>query len=422
MASVLGFLLSCLSLDALCGLYFFLSPVFLDREERMTANILFAVGYLVTGTIVLLAVSERAAAFWHVVRFRWYSLAVLGLVALCFITIGLNTPEKLLQPGAYFVKYLKVLFPVACFFVMINIWTVRDLPKLYTLLVLMGWVSVVCLIPQVVEYVRNPDDPPRFGSFFLEPNKFALFLNVIYGMTLARMIDGILKGRRDPLLLAANAVLIVVLFMTQSRSGVATWIAVTALCFWPAQARGLLKKSLPILVVVALLFAFSIVNRYLSSSSNALDSDMGRIWTYLVAFNIISQKPLIGIGYANILDYYDQFGPVYKILLGRALGIHNATLEIFAELGVFGAVLYLIVMAVPMVVLARRIRARGSASYPVIEVAALAIPLAFFCFGLIYPAYLSEDYFWAYLAFTIIVMRSGESDGESLRMIGPKWI
>lgn len=421
MQSAFALLCHSLSIERLCFLYFFLAPVFLPREDVGAQKLVFALGYMLSGGIVLLALAERLCTFSDTVRIRKHTPMVLALIATCFISVALNTPGKLFSPEAHFHKYFKLIFPVISFFVMINIWTLKDLPKLYTLFLAMAAVSILGLAPEALDYLKDPSELPRIGSFFMDPNKYALFLNILYGMTLSNLISSLLRGKSISTLLALILLIAFLLFLTQSRSGIITCLVITALSFRPVPARRVFVKALPVLVPAALFLLSTFLIRYQSASTNSTASDMGRLWTYMVGFNIITHHPLTGIGFANIISAYDEFGGIYRILLGRALGIHNTPLEIFAEEGVFGAIFYLILILAPIWALFKRIGSPDAEYYPTVEVAAMAIPIAFFCFGMFYPNYLADDYFWVYMAFTFIVLRSKVPDGFEFGMVNPRW-
>jgi O-antigen ligase len=423
MAAALGYLLSAFTLERLCFLYFFLVPAFLPYENLKVELIVFGLGYLFSGGIAGLAFAERLCSFSERVGCRKFTPIILLLIASCFVSLLINTPHKLLDPASIYTKYLKLILPVIAFFVMINIWTYRDLPKMYALILRMAFISFLGLIPEAVYYLMDSTASVRFGSFFLEPNKYALFLNVLYGMALPNLISLRLRGRWNSALVILNISILLVLVMTQSRSGILTWALLTAIAFFPRPARGLFVKILPMLAVFAGLMALVIAARYLTSKSNANLSDLARAWTYIVGYNIVSHRPFTGIGFANIIDAYREYGGIYTILMGRALGIHNTPLEIWAEEGFFGMVFYLLLIFGPVRVLFRRSRQRVSVGeYPGFEVAAVSIPVAFFCFGFFYPNYLADDYFWVYLAFTFVAMRSPAPDGTDFHLGKLSWL
>jgi O-antigen ligase len=423
MAAALGFLLSAFTLEGLCFAYFFLAPVFLPYENVQIELIVFGLGYLFSGGISGLALAERLCSFSERIGYRKFTPLILLLIGSCFVSLLINTPHKLIDPGSIYTKYLKLILPVIASFVMINIWTYRDLPKLYALILRMAIITFIGLLPEAIYYLVDPPDTPRFGSFFLEPNKYALFLNVLYGMTLPHLITLRLRGQRSTSLIVLNVAILFVLCLTQSRSGIMTWALLTGIAFYPRPARGLFVKLLPLLGGFAGLMVLVVLARYFNGKTDANYSDLTRAWTYLVGLNIVSHRPFTGIGFANIIDAYREYGGIYTILMGRALGIHNTPLEIWAEEGFFGMIFYLLLMFGPVRMLVKRMGERAlTGEYPAFDVAAVSIPIAFFCFGFTYPNYLADDYFWVYMAYTFVAIRSPAPPGTEFRLARLSWL
>src|SRR5690606_20636929 len=125
--------------------------------------------------------------------------------------------------------------------------------------------------------------------------------------------------------------------------GILTTFFITGACLLPSSARRAAKVLVPLLLVFFVILGGGLFARYLGDNSGfgTSLSDLGRILTYTVGFNIIADKPMWGIGFANIVTVYESYGFEQLLLLGRPMGIHNAILEIFAEEGVFGVILYL---------------------------------------------------------------------------------
>ncbi len=418
-----AYLLDGVNLKNLCYAYFFLAPVFLDRRDDTAIVITFAAGYLLSGLIVALAAAERLAAFQETVRVRGYSLILLAFLAMSYFSVLVNAPGNFGDPGLLFFKYGKLLFPMLTFFVMVNIWTRHDLPKLYTLLVAMGLLSFLLAVPDAIYTMRTRGNVlPRVGIIlFDDPNKYAVFLNVLYGVMLPKFLSRIKEGKPWLGLGVFLVVLACVLVLTMSRSGFFAFALITAVCLMAARSRRLLAQSLVFLVPVGVLIFVAIVARY-NAPDSAVMSDMGRLWTYAVALNTIQARPLTGIGFANVVEMYDLYGGMYLHLIGKPLDIHNAMLEIFAEQGVAGFVIYMLLVFIPVGILARRVLRISRTRYPVTEMAALNIPLVFFSYGLFYHHYLTNEYFWAYMTFTVIVLRESRGEGEELRFLPPKLV
>jgi O-antigen ligase len=186
-------------------------------------------------------------------------------------------------------------------------------------------------------------------------------------------------GRAHGCLLRVLAVLV----LTGSRSGFLTaalllGVSLLATRSWKLNLV-LSAAALPVLVA----FVVVIESRY--SGGKAALSDMGRLWTYLAAVEMIKANPFLGVGFGNILDAYQDYGRIYAALMGRPLDIHNAFLEIFAESGVVALILYTLLLGVPFMRLARRVAADSRDSYPLVDLVGLNICIIYIVHGMVYP-------------------------------------
>ena len=112
----------------------------------------------------------------------------------------------------------------------------------------------------------------------------------------------------------------------------------------------------------------------------------------------------------TLREYRSECGPDLELFFITGA---DAMLEIFAEEGVFGFITYRVMVFGPVIVLLRRVgRISKSGGFAAAELAAAALPLVFFCYGLFYINYLADDYFWAYMAFTIIVLKAPQQEGR----------
>jgi hypothetical protein len=415
----LAYLLGLVSIQNVCALYFLTAPVYLDRLNAAIVPGLFGVGYAISGIILLLAAGERLSRFADVAGFHWTSIPYIALVILCFLSIAANTPGNFLSPWWAYHKYFKLIFPVASMFVMVNIWSLRDLPKLYTLMGVLLAVSLSFMLLEVL-MDANFSRPGRKMVVFDDANKFAVLLNIFYGMAFPRLVDALRRGKPSGMQIFTCLVIYAALFATQSRSGILTCVVLTVAAVWASRSRRVAWVAIVASVPVVLLFAAALALRY-SSSDVTGESDMARFGTYLVGLNIVRDRPILGVGFSNIITAYDRYGSEALLLLKIPMSVHNAMLELFAELGLFGLVAYLSATFVPVVLLVRRIRGARN-RYPVVELAALAVPVVFFCYGLFYPGYLADDHFWIYMTIPLIVLRSRVPDDFELNPPVPRLV
>lgn len=415
MLARVALLLDAVNLRNLCLLYFFVSPFLLDRKDPVVLAILFVLGYLFCGAILALALAERLTRFSDRFRYHALSLPVFAIVVVMLLTSVFANPTALVSFGPLFAKYGKVVFPALTFLVMINVLRARDLPVLFSLLVGVGVLSLVVSVFDVQNWMARPKDPlPRVGEvMFGDPNKYAVFLNILYAALFAQFLARWKTGRPVARVTFAIGVVVFMLFLTQSRSGILAFVLMTALCLWASASRELVRRAVILMLPAIVLLGVAFLLRY-TGELNAVDSDLGRIWTYTVAWNVIQHHPLAGLGFGNTMEMYERYGQLQLSLIGFPLDIHNTILEVFAQQGIAGVVAYLAFVFIPVILLLRRIREKMHREYPVAEVAALAVPLCFFTYGLFYHQYITNEHFWAYMAITYLVLRA--RDGEPVAM------
>lgn len=423
MGARLAWLLDAINIRNLCFVYFALAPFLLDRKSVPVLLVLFGVGYLVSGAILVLALAERLSNLSVNIRYSLYSIPVFMMVGMVFLTSLVSNPDGYLSAILWYTKFGKILVPSLVFFVMVSVFSAKDLPRLYGILVILGSVSFLLAPVDVVRGLLGWGMVQmRIGdSMFGDPNKYAVFLNILYAMVLAGLISRLLEGRRCFAHLMFVACILVSLFLTQSRSGILSFALISLLGVWLSRSRQVIRTAILLFVPVSLLLGAAILLRYMSAHS-AVQSDLGRIWTYIVAWNAITDNFFFGVGFGNTAEMYDRYGKLYEALIGMPLDIHNTMLEVFAQQGVFGFLAYMTFVFVPLVVLCRRIFRRPPGAYPAIEFAALSVPLCFFVYGLFYHQYITNEHFWTLMAFTMVVLKSGESLAGEFAPRLPRWI
>lgn len=146
---------------------------------------------------------------------------------------------------------------------------------------------------------------------------------------------------------------VLILFFTYSRASWIIFIIIAILMF----AKSILSfnkiyfsKQQIVIFLGVILLSFTLLSPYISkrlqSFSLAFEQRGSfdvRLSTYQEALSIIQQYPLFGVGLYRSIEQYaynpitDTFG---NIKASRALGIHNTFLEIAAETGIPGLILF----------------------------------------------------------------------------------
>lgn len=138
------------------------------------------------------------------------------------------------------------------------------------------------------------------------------------------------------LLIAAIGILLHVLPATGSRAGLLGFLVALLRLWWTSRRR--VASAVVGIVALAILFATlpdEYQQRYATLTSSRIDaSSRGRIDTWADGFNMVVDRPFLGVG-------INSFRAAHDIRDGWALDAHNMYLQILAEVGLIGALPFL---------------------------------------------------------------------------------
>ena len=180
----------------------------------------------------------------------------------------------------------------------------------------------------------------RAFAFFPDPHMFSFYL----GLTIPLGLFAI-RGRKIVMIIAAT-VMALALFLSFSRGGYVALIAsfaVPLVVFRSHLIRYVFNPLALGSVVLAVVFMFTDnpVSQRLSSSFNIEEgSNSARLATWYEAIDIITDYPLQGVGIGNYAQAID-LGVNQK----NAISSHNVYLEFFAEMGIFGILVWTVFLA-----------------------------------------------------------------------------
>jgi O-antigen ligase len=181
-----------------------------------------------------------------------------------------------------------------------------------------------------------------------DPNVQAAAL--VASMFVATGLMGFYRRRRDKLLLAAAFVLITIAFIkAESRGGLISLLvaAIAALVISPAQRKRVLQLA-AVVVVVTLIFGATTPGA-LSRITDFGGGTSGRNDIWAVATLVFKDHPVIGVGANN----FSVVEPNYALTITNATRVtyiaeqpllfpaHNSYLQMLADVGVIGLVVYL---------------------------------------------------------------------------------
>jgi O-antigen ligase len=198
------------------------------------------------------------------------------------------------------------------------------------------------LSPTAASEVANVDG--RFQGGAGDPNFLAALL--VPAIMLAGGLAAWRSASRRALLALATAIIAVGLAATQSRGGLiaAVVCAVVALGIWRGR-RGLILGLIGLAgLATVIFFAVNPAAWHRISAGNSSGSGRIDIWT--VAWRVVHDHPFFGVGIAQFPEvsphYVLQPGALeyVSLIVEKHIVVHNLYLELWAETGIFGLLLF----------------------------------------------------------------------------------
>jgi O-antigen ligase len=179
----------------------------------------------------------------------------------------------------------------------------------------------------------------RAHGTFPHPNIFGGFLFVSLLMT-----QFLFLKEKKKLLAVAIFFQIFTLFLTFSRAAILAYLMGSALLFF--YSRKLEWKSLAKVIGFSLVFSLFFLLPALQDrggifnyNATVQSSDQGRVLFHEIAFNMIKEHPLLGVGFNHFLVRMQEFSPV-ALAGDQFFPVHNIYLLIASEEGVIGLLLF----------------------------------------------------------------------------------
>ncbi|MDO5302069.1 MAG: O-antigen ligase family protein [Tissierellia bacterium] len=365
--------------------------------RKISVLFLFALGFLIAGSAFVLQIPYAALLFVGILAlvvfyensfmsllatvFSYVFLPDLLVLMMCYGIFGLYLFRKITRRTGSFQIYSHEMIPLVYYVLMVVatftstlvMGSVRDLAihtaglttmimitdlvttkeRLYrvlgllvvavTLLSLYGiyqYVVGVDILREWVDTASNEAIRARAYSIFGNPNIFAEYLVIFTPLTVFLMWS----SKRDKVKIFYALLFVVqvaALFMTMSRGG---WIglASAALMFIFLVRKRLLLFLLPVGAGATLLLPQTFISRFLTIFNLKDSSTSYRFQIWDITMDVIADHFLVGVGLGHqpfkyTFETYIRTMPIFHA--------HNSFIEIFAELGLSGFILFAIFMA-----------------------------------------------------------------------------
>jgi O-antigen ligase len=148
---------------------------------------------------------------------------------------------------------------------------------------------------------------------------------------------------RNPWYLFSAAVMTLALLLTFTRSVWLGWVAAAGTLLIMRKPRALIYAA-PALILFVTFLPLPLFGRLISTFDPKLESNVDRIRMFEAGVEIIKDYPMLGVGPANIKEYY----PLYRkpdAPRFRIPHLHNNVVQIWAERGIVALLGYLLFLA-----------------------------------------------------------------------------
>ncbi|PSW19153.1 oligosaccharide repeat unit polymerase [Photobacterium sanctipauli] len=297
----------------------------------------------------LLALASLAGLGWQLWLNResisWHRLQTLLLLFSCWVLISClfasNRSEAFASFNGNFIKIFIMVFAIS--------WLPQRLPQLKiipSLLILSGLlIGGLALYNKangigLVEGTRVTISRD-IGSMLGDPNDLALVLQFPVSFAMAYCFYGP-KWQRI-LALLSLLVMIMSVLATQSRGGL-LGIACVFFAMTLLKSRSIILPSIISgigLAALVLLAGISDRSSGGAAESGIDESAMGRIYAWQAAINMAVSNPFTGVGLNNFYYNYYFYSPHWD---GKNHAVHSTWLQITAEAGFAGLVLFLLMV------------------------------------------------------------------------------
>ena len=370
---MLGFFVGCVAglatlfwvVKATCRDYFWLvlAIIFALPLERIPslpiAGFTLKINHIL-GILLILFYTIRLLKKREKFKINYITIPLLGL--LFFISLSLFQSAR---PLLSLVTFFQIVFTFILFQIIASqIDTIKKFEKIvqiikisaFIVILFAGWqfVGDMLNLPIWITglrelYTQKVFGFPRVHAFSLEP----LYLGNYLFLPLSIFVAEIFQGKKNWVNLTGFILTSIVIFMTLSRGAILAYLVFVLLLFFFYPKKTLTVKnltflssnlSLAIILIVVILSILgaekraSFYNQLMLKDYQITESVMGRLNTYEVAWQAFKEKPLTGIGLFNYGPYatgYDLENPFVQQI------VNNEYLEILAEIGMFGLVLFI---------------------------------------------------------------------------------
>ncbi len=299
---------------------------------------------------------------------------------------------------------LSMTFPLIASFAFIQILRINHIKTVGIIFIVYALINIIISFVQIGMYSHDLTQA-HISAFFTDRNLLARFLVIVNAFVLTNYL-----AHKEKKVLDFKLLLLVVFFLNvtflYSRSGYLNYFVSTFIIIWFTNNKRVRRFGMLFGMCILTLFIAMLLQRIKSDKMNIKNSsDLGRISVLKAGINMIKDNPIHGVGYGmakhRFIEYED------KSLVGHfgVQTIHNIYIQVFAEQGIPGLLIYLLYNYGLLILLFKRIYRTKNIRETKNEIFCF-VSLGIFMFhGLMYHTADYDAIYWIIIALCIIVLR-----------------
>lgn len=334
-----------------------------------------------------------------------YIILILLYMVSAAISIFLNRSS--IDMSLALVQLRVTIFPFIASFAFVQTLNSRHIKTVGNIFIIFAIINIIISFFEIRINLEYPT-MSHISGFFTDRNLLARFLVIVNSFVLINYFSQDNKKILDVKLLFSLLILISVTLL-YSRSGYIMYIAATFFVIWQTKNKLLRLYGLIIGILIVVLFSAMTYKRVTIEKMNVMNkSDLARISVVKAGINMIKYNPITGVGYGMAKERFNEFED--KSLPGIPIvqTIHNIYINVFAEQGIVGLILYLLFNFGLLYKLSVVISRTNNFKETKNELFCFISLGIFMLHGMVYHTLDYEGLYWVIIALCIITLRDGK--------------
>lgn len=291
--------------------------------------------------LVLTYLTEAAMTKYFFVFNTWLKIVFFYVSVVC--ASPLWSPHYSYNSVTLQQLFNSVLLPAVIALIAFRLFRYKDIIRRYATHLTVA--SIILSVISLVQFLKGSSvihGQVRSMATFVNPNALAIYLVLSLPVVLYAGDTGKI-GRWSGKF--AQILIIMAIFTTVSRKGLATMLVVYAIYYMATRQYKMFVIGMVGLIGIGIIaLGFSEISSRFSSKDIATQVE-GKAEMAMAGFNMFSKNPLIGLGYNG---YYENFGKYFPFSYERKYDAHNEYVTALANYGIVGFAPFILIFTYPL--------------------------------------------------------------------------